>query len=115
VSADLRKEYGVLSDEAVTLVKHIKDHNRLAHPHEWIKGVEARAIAAYICEFSATALRVSGAATTEMMIIACVRFNVQPAWFYTDEDGTLDKTAETELRARVAYYRIMHGLDGDDE
>lgn len=117
MSTDQREEYGVLSRDAVTVVNHLRrsDGSSLAAPHEWIQQVEARAIAAFVADMSADYRKHTAEGVHEDLVVSCARFGVDPKWYFTDEDGTVDETSTRELRADVAYYRIMHGLDEGDE
>lgn len=119
MSAHRREDWealGLKSSQALTLVRHVRNRVNLSRPEEWIKEVESRAIAEFVGYQSAKSLTTSGQALRECLIVACARFGARPEWFFTDEDnGEVDETSARELRADVAHYRIMHGLDGEDE
>lgn len=103
------EDVGLRSEAALTLASHIRRKANLANPESWIAEVEARAITAFISHMSAEYRKHSASAVREDMIVACARFGVKPEWFVDDDDD--DPTFVRELRADVAHYRIMHGLD----
>lgn len=109
------EDQGLKSNAALTVVNHLRrnDGSTLSMPASWIKDVEARAIAAFVAYQSAEYRKHSSDAVREDMVVACARFGVDPAWFFTDEDGDVEETGTRELRADVAHYRIMHGLDDE--
>lgn len=114
MSAHLREHWeaaGLKSSQALTLVNHIRDKANLGHPEAWVKAVEARAIAEFVGHYTATSIKASGESCRELLIVACARFGVNPSWFFTNDDGEVEETSTRELRAEVAYYRILHGLD----
>lgn len=104
-------EKQVLTTQAERLVRHIKAGSALARPESWVAEVEARAIAAFLSHLSADYRKHTAVAVREDMIVACARFGVDPAWFYTDADQLVDADGARSLRADVAHYRIMEGLE----
>lgn len=108
------EERGLLSSQALRLSDVVKT-NLGGDSDAWVAEVEARAILAFTSHVSTEYNRHNGAAIRDDMIIACARFGVNPAWYYTDDDGEVDEHSARMLRADVAHYRIMHELDEEDE
>lgn len=116
MSAHDRKQWeseGLRSSEALSMLNGLRrERSGYASP-SWLHGVEARAIAEFVAYQSAHYRQHSSNAVHEDLVVACARFGVDPKWFFTDENGTVDETGTRGLRADVAHYRIMHGLDDE--
>lgn len=94
------------SEAAEKLADAIRRTGGIGHPAGWIREVESRAIFAFVDHVAAEYRVHPGAAIREDVTIACARFGVKPEWFFPD-----DEDAIRELRADVAHYRIMAGLE----
>lgn len=116
MSAHTRDEWearGLQSSQALSLVGDIVRKANLSDPAAWVREVETRAIAEFVGYQSACSMKISGDGCRENMIVACARFGVDPLWFYTDDEGRVDTECARTLRADVAHYRIMNGLDDE--
>lgn len=104
---------GALTDAEWRAFQALPDqgHSHRAWIDARIEEAEARAIAAFLSHMSADYRKHTAEAAREDMIVACARFGVDPAWFYTDEDQLVDAEQARSLRADVAHYRIMEGLE----
>lgn len=108
--SDETKELEFLSDTAMRVYRSLKGGPKLGNPSGWIKEVERRAILAFVNKVCVAYQKHNGSAVREDMIIACAEFGVKPTWFF-DVPTEQDDAAARELRADVARYRILKGLD----
>ena len=75
---------------------------------ELLREVRKEAIVEFVGEMSAVYRKHSGEGLQEDMILACLKFDVDPAAFYDTPDSAL------ELKALVAYHRVR-GTYGEPE
>lgn len=111
MSADLREAYGVLSDTAISVIAALEGRVQLADNELFVRQVEARAICNFVSNMSADYRKHNALAVHEDLVVACAKYGVQPEWFFTDDEGNVDEVGTRELRADVAHYRIMEGLE----
>lgn len=108
MTAPEREPLSEFADEFTAL---LEGNHQVANPRGWVAEVEARAIFAFVSYVSAEYKAHTGKAVREDMVLACARFGAEPAWFFTDEDDVVDAAGVRELRAEVAYYRVIEGLE----